>query len=286
MRVPTVRLLALPRACATCKGDVAMSATGLIQMYLARDWRLLVCKPRSKEPLTAHGVKDATSDPEVIAEWRRRWPDANWAVATGRPGPMALDIDDQAATPADVLKAVARAPRTASARGGCAFFEGTDARTIVLDYGELRGVGSYQMIPPSIHPTGKAYVWIQEPHGKLPTVPKLVAANKNTSGAGVAPKVLSIPPEGGMHEHLKKLAVRLVRAGVLSQQTITTVLLAEFDARRSAPAAAYGGSERDTLRIAEWAVGDSYLADHERERRVLGGTPLPVAAPRPIGGAE
>ena len=35
-----------------------------------------------KKPLTLHGFKDATSDPEVIKAWRRKWAhcDFGWAV--------------------------------------------------------------------------------------------------------------------------------------------------------------------------------------------------------------
>jgi hypothetical protein len=236
-------------------------------MYLARGWPLFPCHPRGKEPLgefVPRGVKDATTDPEVIAGWLSRRPDANWAVACGAPGPQALDIDDPPAVAPAVLKAAARAPRTASARGGAAFFEGTDAHTIVLDYGELRGVGSYQLVPPSIHPSGKEYSWIQPPRGRLPAVPDLIIVGRRTLGAGIAPRVESIPPGGGMHEHLADLAVRLARAGVQSEQTMTTVLLAVFEALRSAPASAYGGGKQDTLRIARWAVG-SEIARRERD---------------------
>jgi hypothetical protein len=251
-----------------------LSTLGYAHMYIARGWPLIVCRPRTKKAtLTPNGVLDATTDPEVIARWRRLHPNANWAVATGAPGPMALDIDDLDAAPASVLKAAAGAPRTRSARGGCAFFEGTDAHTSVLwngrqRYGELRGQGSYQMLPPSIHPTGVRYTWLQEPRGKLPVLPDFVAGGKRTLGAGIAPKVESIPPGGGMAEYLTDLAVRLVRAGERDPDVVTTVLLAVFEAKRSAPASAYGGSERDTRRIAKWAI-DSEIATRERRSRAL-----------------
>jgi hypothetical protein len=249
--------------------DARSSATlGYAQMYINRGWPLLVCHPRSKEPLgelVPHGVKDATTDIDVIARWLESHPDANLAVACGAPGPQVLDIDDPGSVPTGVAGAVMKAPRTRSARGGAGFFQGTDASTINLDWGELRGQGSYQLVPPSIHPSGKTYVWLQEPRGKLPTAPDLASSAKTPLGTGPAPDVPSIPPEGGMHEHLTDLAVRLVRAGVQSQETITTALLAEFEVRRSAPASAYGGGEHDTHRIAEWACG-TRIAERERER--------------------
>jgi hypothetical protein len=39
------------------------------------------------------GCLDASTDPEVIRAWWRRWPAANVSVATGAPGPDVLDVD-------------------------------------------------------------------------------------------------------------------------------------------------------------------------------------------------
>ena len=52
------------------------------------------CRPRQKEPATAHGCKDATSDADIIQGWWRERPDANLAVATGAASSVfVLDID-------------------------------------------------------------------------------------------------------------------------------------------------------------------------------------------------
>ncbi len=42
------------------------------------------CKPHRKEPLTAHGFKDASTDTSRIRTWWSRWPDANIATPTGK----------------------------------------------------------------------------------------------------------------------------------------------------------------------------------------------------------
>ena len=41
------------------------------------------CKPRSKEPATRYGVKDATADVEVVNAWWNGWPDSisAWPLA-------------------------------------------------------------------------------------------------------------------------------------------------------------------------------------------------------------
>ena len=56
-------------------------------------WPVFPCKPGSKEPATAHGVNDATTESGRIERFWRRRPDMNVAVATGGEGPDVLDVD-------------------------------------------------------------------------------------------------------------------------------------------------------------------------------------------------
>jgi Bifunctional DNA primase/polymerase, N-terminal len=50
------------------------------------------CDRPAKHPLVRHGVKDATTDPQVIGRWWHRWPQANLGLATGIVFD-ALDVD-------------------------------------------------------------------------------------------------------------------------------------------------------------------------------------------------
>lgn len=255
--------------------DAPPSATnGHVQMYLARGWPLLVCHPRSKEPLTPHGVHDATTDPEVIAGWLRRCPDANLAVGCGHPGPQVLDIDNPGAVPTGVASAVMKAPRTRSARGGAAFFAGTDAGTINLGWGELRGRGGYQLVPPSIHPTGKAYEWLQEPRGPLPPAPKLVEQHGQRAGQGEhKPPPRPIVAGEGRHPYMKDYAVRIVRSGVTDQDRIAAHLEREFELScEPQPRPRHGYFQN----LAKWAA-ESDIADRERERAENNGFKAHVA---------
>ena len=62
--------------------------------FATRGWPVLPCLPGQKIPATAHGYRDATTDPGQITEWFGRHPDWNLAIATGAPGPDVLDVDD------------------------------------------------------------------------------------------------------------------------------------------------------------------------------------------------
>ena len=65
--------------------------------YADIGWQVLACTPHSKEPLyrrLPHGVKDATTDPELIRSWFTEDPDANLGVRCGSAsGLVVLDVD-------------------------------------------------------------------------------------------------------------------------------------------------------------------------------------------------
>lgn len=61
--------------------------------FAGRGWPVFPCKPGSKEPATAHGFHDATTDVDFIRRFWARRPDMNVAVATGGNGPDVLDVD-------------------------------------------------------------------------------------------------------------------------------------------------------------------------------------------------
>ena len=74
-----------------------MEMMGRALDYAKRGLAVFPCHsapPRAKQPLTPHGVKDATRDEAVIRGWWERWPDAMIGAAMGEPsGLFAIDPD-------------------------------------------------------------------------------------------------------------------------------------------------------------------------------------------------
>jgi Bifunctional DNA primase/polymerase, N-terminal len=235
--------------------------------YAARGLPLLVCHPRSKKPigeLVPHAAHSATTDLTRIRRWLARCPDANLAVACGAPGPQVLDLDYPDRAPGAVLAAARRAPRVRSYRtdrSGHAYFAGTDQGTLEFEYGELRGCGSYAMVPPSIHPSGRRYVWVAEPRGPLPAVP-LVRATRRAGCGEHKPPVRLIADGEGRHLYLKDAAARLARGGLVDVGDVEAVLEVLFG-RRCEPLPPPRRGEFRSL--AEWAAR-SDIAGRERAR--------------------
>ncbi|MGO1316832.1 MAG: bifunctional DNA primase/polymerase [Cellulomonadaceae bacterium] len=70
--------------------SLADAALGFAQSGIA----VFPCARGGKEPLTAHGFKDATADPGRVAWWWRRFPEANLGLPTGAfTGVDVVDVD-------------------------------------------------------------------------------------------------------------------------------------------------------------------------------------------------
>jgi hypothetical protein len=231
--------------------------------YAQRGWPVLPVRANSKEPLTPKGVKDASTSPDQIRAWWKRWPDANIGIACGHPGPQVLDIDRPTIARAHLQPFdLGEVPVVATARGRHLYFQGTSRGTVTFDYGELRGTGSYVIAPPSAHQTGKLYTWLLSPNGTLPQVPADLAAARQPAGAGEHIAPTGLVPHGERHGYLKDMAVRALRAGVTDATTLEGILASIYQHQCEKRPPAKDGYFR---KIAEWAARTD-IATRERER--------------------
>ena len=147
------------------------------QAFATSGWPVLPCLPGQKIPATAHGYRDATTDPEQIDEWFGRHPDWNLAIATGAPGPDVLDVDKHGPAgngypafrqirAAGLLDGAAIYVRTPS--GGLhAYFTGSRQRNghLPAHHLDFRSAGGYVLTPPS-QIDGQPYQLISQPGGR------------------------------------------------------------------------------------------------------------------------
>lgn len=139
--------------------------------YAALGLPVFPCIPGDKRPLTPHGFKDASTDPDVIAAWWQRWPDANVAAPTGVLFDV-VDVDSLDALAAlevalgmpdelfDDHLGIANTPhgwhflRPVSGRGNGA--------NVIVPGVDYRGDGGYVVLPPSRTDAG-TYTWAELP---------------------------------------------------------------------------------------------------------------------------
>ena len=193
--------------------------------YAEKGWKVFPVN-KNKKPLTPNGFKDASTKPQVIKQFWKRFPDANIGIATGKQSNLVvIDIDSK--KPDDVERIVVELTKlkgsfhqnvvARTGGGGFHFYfehpgtawvkSPTDAFGIQgLD---IRADGAYVVAPPSQHLSGELYVWgdDQSPfEAKLPLSPsfildvsraksrnllndvsgKITAGNRNTTLASIA----------------------------------------------------------------------------------------------------
>jgi replicative DNA helicase len=149
--------------------------------YAEMGWLTFPVKPGDKTPLVKW-ADECTIDPEKIRAWFQKWPDANIGVVTGaKSGILVLDIDASHGGNESLMALMVdhgRLPDTVvslTGGGGQHFifkYPGVEIRNSAGKAGvgiDVRGEGGYICVPPSLHPSGKRYIW--EESSKPSTTP-------------------------------------------------------------------------------------------------------------------
>ena len=145
----------IPQLLTSCDGALSLAAFGLYAFP---------CRARGKEPLTEHGSKDATTDPDIIRAWWERLPDANIGIACGPSGIVVIDIDSDDAVKVVKEMGLPHGPHVRTSQGWHVYTAADPVRPLASRVGILPGVdiraqGGYVIAPPSVHPSGKRYEW-------------------------------------------------------------------------------------------------------------------------------
>lgn len=169
----------------------------IVLRLAARGWRLLPCAERGKTPLIRDWSRRASCDDDVIRRWAQKYETCNWAVACGPDSNLwILDIDGETGS-ASFRSLVeqhgeewTRTLSVTTARGLHLYFSHPAAGNVVrtragkLGVGlDVRGVGGYALVPPSIHPSGTRYEWASPLNGLAPASAPAWLLEKVTSAA-------------------------------------------------------------------------------------------------------
>jgi hypothetical protein len=153
--------------------------------YLARGWTPLPAARRGKRPLVAwRPYQERAPEAAELEDWLARWPEANVALVTGqRAGLVVLDVDPGHGG-AESLAALeerhgALEPTVEALTGGGGrhlYFAHPGGevrnRTGLAPGLDLRGDGGLVVAPPSVHPSGRRYLWREgRAPGEVPLAP-------------------------------------------------------------------------------------------------------------------
>lgn len=200
----------------------------------------------AKNPATAKGFKNASTDEKTVRTWWTRNPNYNIGIACGN-GTMVIDLDVDEAKDEDGTATLrkweddnGKLPETATAvtgRGGLHMLYRIDGEVRCSANPKLgvdvRGDGGYIVAPPSIHPNGTQYAWERDPRkheiaeadGNVMAFIEFVQGKKDDESN----KAISVPGEiesGGRNNTLFKMACSLQSKG-LSNSAILAAVMAE-----------------------------------------------------------
>jgi putative DNA primase/helicase len=209
--------------------------------------------PRWHAELLPHGVKDATTDPDLITRWWRRWSQANIGVATGAISNLVVvDVDlkhDGPANLADLEATYEPLPETVEVVTGSGgrhvlfAHPGGIIHNSVSTIGaglDIRGDGGYIVAPPSLHASGRRYEWEilhhpdDTPLAPLPEWLLAVIKAAETSPTKRSPVPDGPILEGARNDTLFRLACAMRRQGA-SEAAIRAALEVTNEERCSPP---------------------------------------------------
>lgn len=141
-------------------------------------WPVFPCAPMGKKPLVEHGFHAATTDARQVYVWWRKWPKANIGYPTGRLVVVEVDGGAGLASMTALRKAhdwpVTLTVMSGRAEGGSHFYfqapetaepikncvgMSHDGKRGLGNGIDVRGVGGYVVVPPSVHESGRRYRW-------------------------------------------------------------------------------------------------------------------------------
>ena len=218
--------------------------------YALRGWRLFPVKARDKRPLIDDWPHQATDEEERLRLWFKRFPDCNWAVATGpESGVFVLDVDgEQGRASLQALElrgcGLPQTLITQTGRGSHIWLGWPSNGTVVRNSAgkiapgiDVRGAGGYVIVPPSIHPSGTAYEFVDE-NTPIAAASEWLLEKLAQPSAAPEPRTsvaqTKVIPKGQRRNTLLSLAGAMRRAGA-EQAEIDAALMVANNARCEEP---------------------------------------------------
>ena len=209
---------------ALVEGALAMAAAGWTVVPLhtpkdeACDCHRPGCSSPGKHPRTRNGLSDASADGEQIRTWWGMWPTANiGAVVPDGYIVVDLDVVDLATVfRSDELPSTAT---SRTGRGRHLIYRTSSTirpKVGVREHVDLRGPGSYIVVPPSLHISAVQYEWVVPLEDGIADAPAWIAdAVRSPAAASDRTQHSDVIPDGQRNVTLASLAGTMRRRGMI-----------------------------------------------------------------------
>lgn len=136
--------------------------------YVRQGWSVIPLTPGDKRPLLPswQEFQSRRATEKEVSEWWRKYPNANIGLVTGAvSGFMVLDLDTVLALEFAKDQGIPQTPAVATGKGYHVYLKHPgslvqNAASLAGVQGlDVRGDGGYVVAPPSVHPSGRRYVW-------------------------------------------------------------------------------------------------------------------------------
>ena len=213
--------------------------------YVDSGWSILPVKPEEKRPYMTNWLQytKTRASKDMVSNWFQRLSGAGVGAVTGRISNMVvLDVESYCPTPLEeLLKRYPTQMVSRTGSGGYHLFyqyptnvSKVSNRVRIFEGADLRADGGFIVLPPTIHPNGSRYEWVQRgPLGAFPMALLDLQSKPAVQNDGWITEALRGVAEGGRNDTCARLAGYFFKKGLNSD--IVEALLLEWNERNDPP---------------------------------------------------
>lgn len=217
----------------------------LIKGYVDSGWSILPVKPDEKRPYMTNWLQymHTKATPKMVDNWFKSLSGAGVGVVTGKiSNIVVLDVENYCKTPIeDLLKKYPTQMVARSGSGGWHLYyqyptgvSKVSNRVGIFEGADLRGDGGFIVLPPTRHPSGGYYEWIQTGiPGAFPLAFLDMESKPTVQNEGWIVEALRGVSEGGRNDTCARLAGYLFKKGI--NYDIVEAMLLEWNERNDPP---------------------------------------------------
>lgn len=219
--------------------------TDIALEYVDSGWSVLPVKPEEKRPYMTNWLQynKVRATRETVTNWFNNLSGAGIGAVTGRiSGMVVLDIEHYCPIPiAELLKKYPTQMVAKTGSGGYHLYyqyprnvAKVSNRVKIFEGADLRADGGFIVLPPTVHPNGNRYEWIQKgPLGAFPMALLDLTSKPTIPNEGWITEALRGVSEGGRNDTCARLAGYFFKKGLTSD--IVEALLLEWNERNDPP---------------------------------------------------